>query len=481
MEELKKYVFENYIQKILNISDDKKYINEEDFLSLDLTNSEKNFIFKLMEEKDIFIKKSKKILDENPYYVRNYVYGEAELMNNRKNEESIMAKLEYLEDGRLISENFTALDDYLKNEFIPNNINYQKKVDPKTLEMTITPSIQLNKILDKKFSEAEIEHIINYLNNLDINVNGRSDTFEDDFNNYNYILTYKHLELPKMLPKVEQKKLFSEYKKTNDLQIKEKLIEGNLRLVPFFTYRYAIATGIDLEELNSYGYEGLIEAVDAYDLSRGEFSTCAYYYIKSNVIAGIAEIEGFKRGDYYSAFSLARSNVEKKHDEKLRENPYLVDEIVDSLIEKGHISPKLYEDNRRRIQLSVCDSLENHIEDENCIDNNTLYYETVEEFDLLQLREIFNEIFNGCLKEKEIKVIERRFGFNDENIKTLEEIGKELNISRAGVFAIEERALLKLRHPSRIKKLRGFIESGIDEYCFDPKGIIDVPNKVKRK
>lgn len=426
---------------------------------------------------------------EKEIRVKNYVYGEKEATNSRKNEKQRMAKLEYSENGDLISSDFTSLDEYIKNTFIPDHIMYEERKNQKDLEKDLFAYVRLTDLLRLNLSEAEVEHVMNYLSDLNIYVNGQSIVFANEFDNYNYKSNY-NMKLPKSLSKEEQKRLFKEYEETKSKEVKDKLVKGNMKLVPKFCYKYAKATGIDIEELNSYGYEGLIEAIDSYDSAKGEFSTYAHVHIKRRVLQGVIDISGFRRSKYYQKFNKVRLEVEKRYGEKLIENLDLADEIAKQILNErkrtiGNYSALLHE-TKRKILIRFPENIDDYAENENLIDDNSLYYQTIEKTALTDMKNKVKAILTQ-LNDKERKVIEERYGLYGGKVKTHKELCNKFNLSREGIRQRELRALEKLRKLPEMKEL---MEMNLGEYSFDPNGINNVPNdiflekgklKIKRK
>lgn len=394
------------------------------------------------------------------------------------NEENKMRKkfntnIEYSISGEVIMTDFKELDSYLDSTFLPNCINYQKK------KKILSPDeplkyVKLHDIENLNLNEVEMEHVMNYLQRKNISVNGCSTSLNGRFENYNQKyskLSYK-MKYPKPLPKEEQKKLFEEYSKTKDKEIKNKLIEHNMAFVFYLSAKYVCITGIEQEDVESYGFLGLIKAIDNYDSEKGEFSTIASYHITKNIINGIAQLQGFKAGKFYSDYNLARKKVESKRCELLRENLELVDEVVESLIEKKAICEKYREENKTRIMLGHTMLFDDLLE-EKLIDDNTLYNQTLDIVENQQLRQTLDSLFD-ILNDKEKEVIIKRFGFDDGEEKTLDKIGKELNISVEAVRMRQKRALNKIKKSRKMSLLKEFYDNESIDYSYDPKGLVKV-------
>ena len=212
--------------------------------------------------------------------------------------------------------NFDELDEYLDKKFIPKRIKTKKIKDKETGEIEYFSSVPLSKILELRISTKELEHIINYLEEKDVRVVGMDSTLDSEFSNYDYITTYKSTPLPETLTAEEEKNLFEEYNKSKDKSIKEKIILANLKLVSFINYKIAMTYNIDINELNSYGYEKLIMLVDRFDPSKGyRFSTLAYTSIKRMVYANLPKILGYQHLETYKTFMEASKKMREMYDE----------------------------------------------------------------------------------------------------------------------------------------------------------------------
>ena len=164
----------------------------------------------------------------------------------------------------------------------------------------------------------------------DVRVGGMDSTLDSEFSNYDYITTYKSTPLPETLTAEEEKNLFEEYNKSKDKSIKEKIILANLKLVSFINYKIAMTYNIDINELNSYGYEKLIMLVDRFDPSKGyRFSTLAYTSIKRMVYANLPKILGYQHLETYKTFMEASKKMREMYDENGISEEVALSEIID--------------------------------------------------------------------------------------------------------------------------------------------------------
>ena len=389
--------------------------------------------------------------------VRNLNYGEIEASDLQQYDIPKMSDVEYV-DNILVYEDYSKLDEFLENDFIPENVRLMKKRKSDDLSERLYSFIQLNKIVKLKLSELELKHVIEYLNNQGIYVRGIDSTIDQDFENYDYYRTYKNQPLPKAISSDETLIKLDEYSKTKNIDLKKEIIEDNLRLVPWVAYKYSIMYGIDSKELESYGYEGLIDCIDKFDITLGyKFSTFAVSYIKGYIKRGVIEFyskEG-KKGKWFNDFIRCKRIVEEIQCERLEDNISLATEIVNLMIADGSIPNSSYKSSLRRINILYADSIENM--DEELLLSNSEYqeFETDEIIISEQVMMSFLQIISK-LTPMEQKVIKLRYGFEGEEIYCLEDLSKILYVTRERVRQIEHKALNKIK---RLSAKNDFINS----------------------
>lgn len=372
------------------------------------------------------------IINRSPY-VRDYDYNNI----GCEDEESKFNSIEELEM-------------YLDKVFIPNNIAY-KRIDNNSFGEGKKLSIQFNRILNLKCSDNEVRYILQYLCDGDIYVGGFVSTLEGEFDNYDYKHTYTLSSFPICMSWEEQKELFDRYiiyKKTNNPKkndIAKKIAEGSLRLIHYVTYKYSLFTGIDINEFDSYGCEGLMLAIDRFDPSLGyRFSTFAVPYIKNKVNNGLRELRGFGNDrKFYSFFSKCKTAVENGYSEDrgikvtIYDEPQMLEDIVSLMKESCLLSKKMEIYLRQRINIVY------HTSYELCTD---LIYDYDMDEKMITDEEIRNlwDIIDS-ISEKERDVIFKRFGFYDGNIMSLEDIGNLYGVTRERIRQIENKAISKFR------------------------------------
>ena len=328
LEDLELLIYEKYIKGL--VVDGKIY--EGDLDKLDLSPQEKKFVLYIINKKKIIVTEEKIRHSDRSPYVRDNNYGDIQSNNLGKIDEPVMSKIEYSDAPEKVFENYEELDEYLEKRFIPTYVlmKRRKNIDG---EIEYYPSIRLYHIMALKLSEDELEHVMEYLNQHNIRVGGKGATLDGEFENYDYVTTYKESKLPLNLPPEETLKKISLYKQNISESLRTEIIEDNMRLVPYIAYRYSMVTGIDQHELESYGYEGLILALDKFDLNYNcPFHVYAIAYIRALILRGIQEISVNKRSKFYSDYINAKLAIENENNTTIAEKPELIDDIIDLLV-----------------------------------------------------------------------------------------------------------------------------------------------------
>ena len=254
--------------------------------------------------------------------------------------------------------------------------------------------------------------------------------------------------------KEEIKKLQRDVDKGADA--KKRLAEANLRLVVSIAKRY-VGRGMLFLDLIQEGNLGLIKAVEKFDYKKGyKFSTYATWWIRQAITRAIADqartiripvhmVETINKLIRVSRQLLQELGREPSPEEIAKEMNMPVERVREILkISQEPVS----------LETPIGEEEDSHLGDF-IKDDNVPVPADAAAFTLLkeQLEEVL-----GTLTEREQKVLTLRFGLEDGRARTLEEVGKEFNVTRERIRQIEAKALRKLRHPSRSRKLKDYLE-----------------------
>lgn len=241
-----------------------------------------------------------------------------------------------------------------------------------------------------------------------------------------------------------------------DLEAKQRLAEANLRLVVSIAKRY-VGRGMQFLDLIQEGNMGLMKAVDKFDYSKGfKFSTYSTWWIRQAITRAIADqartiripvhmvetINKLVREQRNLLQELGQDPTPEQIAERMDMTPDKVREILKIAQEPVSLETPIGEEDDSH--------LGDFIEDE--VIENPVDYTT-----RVVLREQLDEVLD-TLTDREENVLRLRFGLDDGKMRTLEDVGKVFNVTRERIRQIEAKALRKLRHPSRSKQLKDFIE-----------------------
>lgn len=351
------------------------------------------------------------------------------LAKKKKNSLEYQEISEFFKDMELDADEFEKILDFLET----NNIDVLRIMDDNDIDDDI--------ILDDE-DEVEVEKI-------DLSVpDGVS--IEDPVRMY-----LKEIGKVPLLSAEEEIEL-AKRMELGDQEAKKRLAEANLRLVVSIAKRY-VGRGMLFLDLIQEGNLGLIKAVEKFDYRKGyKFSTYATWWIRQAITRAIADqartiripvhmVETINKLIRVSRQLLQELGREPTPEEIAAEMNMPVDRVREILkISQEPVS----------LETPIGEEEDSHLGDF-IQDDNVPVPADAAAFTLLkeQLEEVL-----GTLTEREQKVLTLRFGLEDGRARTLEEVGKEFNVTRERIRQIEAKALRKLRHPSRSRKLKDYLE-----------------------
>lgn len=334
-------------------------------------------------------------------------------------------------------------------------------------------SIELVEDLDKELEEIEVskEELENLSVPEGINIDDHVKMYLKEIGKVNLLTPEEELSLAKRMADGETAKeqleeigedIDEDTKKQIDLLIadgekaKKSLAEANLRLVVSIAKRY-VGRGMLFLDLIQEGNLGLIKAVDKFDYTKGyKFSTYATWWIRQAITRAIADQARTIRIPVHMVETINKLvRVSRQLVQELGREPTpeeLAKELnmpVDKVREISKISQEPVS-----LETPIGEEEDSHLGDFIPDEDAPAPSEAAS---FVLLKEQLGAVLE-TLSEREAKVLRLRFGLDDGRARTLEEVGKEFDVTRERIRQIEAKALRKLRHPSRSKKLKDFLD-----------------------
>ena len=361
-------------------------------------------------------------------------------------EEKLDKLLETAKKKKNVLEEQEILDVFAKEELTPEKLDQiydfldNKKVD--VLKISSDDDMDPDLFVEEEAGEENME-------NLDLSV-PEGVGIEDPVRMY-----LKEIGKVPLLTSEEEIEL-AKRMELGDEEAKKKLAEANLRLVVSIAKRY-VGRGMQFLDLIQEGNLGLIKAVEKFEYRKGyKFSTYATWWIRQAITRAIADQARTIRIPVHMVETinrLVRAQRQLLQTLGREPSPEEVAKEMELPVERVREIMKISQDPVS-LETPIGEEEDSHLGDFIQDDQVTVPADAAT-FTLLheQLMEVLD-----TLTEREQKVLRLRFGLDDGRPRTLEEVGREFNVTRERIRQIEAKALRKLRHPSRSKKLKDYLD-----------------------
>lgn len=377
------------------------------------------------------------------------------------------------------------LDLYI-DKTVMDRVKYKRKINPETNEEYYEGTYKLSFFYRDNLTDEEIEYVFHELNRRQILVVGNSSVLYSDFENYRYVRRpmnrfqkeeFDEEKFNELIFKFKTMKQETEEEQEEAILLRKKIISMNTRLVDFMVDRFNTNNEFDSDELASYAYEGLISAVDNYDLDKGSFANFTFKCIEGYLLRGRQYLKGFSSSNFFYKYKDSKQILEEELGRKIEDDLEYVDDIATQIHSTYKLHLDTVDDIKTRIFLMNLYSLET-MEDE-LYDDNTLYNDVIESLNLESLKEELDKCLSKLTpREKEIMI--EKWGLKDGVYKSSREVAKIVGCKHQNIAEMERRSLYKLRNGLATKKLEDYY-TNMGEYDYSPTGIEFSTEKQKVK
>ena len=351
------------------------------------------------------------------------------------------------------NEKILQREEKIKSEAIKIATNYKDKVMTMSEFEKLTDKLSLlpdeTSVVFEIFKNSGVEIQEESEDIKEIAFEGIDATTDDSVKMY-----LKDIGQVPLLQSDEEKEL-AQRMSEGDVAAKNRLSEANLRLVVSIAKRY-VGRGMQFLDLIQEGNLGLMKAVEKFDYTKGfKFSTYATWWIKQSITRAIADQARTIRIPVHMVETINKTGrVSRQLLQTLGREPTTA-EIAEKMgiTEEKVIEIQKIAQDPVSLEKPIGEEEDSHLGD--FIEDNTSA-SPAEKAETRMLKEHLLEVLS-TLTPRENEVIRKRYGLDDSRPKTLEEVGREFNVTRERIRQIEAKALRKLRHPNRTKKLKDYI------------------------